>query len=216
MDVSCVFVHSRCISSHMAGAYTHFFFRDKGGTVQPPLSRLGLSNVQGLYSPTRLENTIGYFSSAQWPKIELSVQLVGVVFCSLPCTTEASKVQGNLLLFPHWYSSICCRGEDRWWGRCCLYIFVGFRIWGCTTIHEIITEMEGSSRYFFDCLRTRCLLKTEQTSFAAWISPEVCAVQSGHSHPRWIFTLLSCRSQHNIANFHRFIQLILLKDLFTC
>ena len=34
-------------------------------------------------------------------KFESSVQLVGVVFGSLLCTTEASNVQANLPLFPH-------------------------------------------------------------------------------------------------------------------
>ena len=43
MDVSCVSVHSRCISSHMTGAYTLSFFEIRGGTVQPRLSRFGLS-----------------------------------------------------------------------------------------------------------------------------------------------------------------------------
>ena len=37
MDVSqaCVSVHSRCISSHTAGAYTLSFFLIRGRTVQP-------------------------------------------------------------------------------------------------------------------------------------------------------------------------------------
>ena len=51
MDVSCVSVHSRCISSHMTGAYSLFFFKIWGRTVQPHLS---------LYSPTRC--ILSYFS----------------------------------------------------------------------------------------------------------------------------------------------------------
>ena len=43
LNVSCVSVHSRCISSHMAGAYTLSFFKIRGRTVQPRLSRFGLS-----------------------------------------------------------------------------------------------------------------------------------------------------------------------------
>ena len=43
MDVPCVSVHSRCTTSHMAGAYTLSFFEIRGGTVQPRLSRFGLS-----------------------------------------------------------------------------------------------------------------------------------------------------------------------------
>ena len=68
--------------------------------------------VHGLFSPTRC--ILLYFSSAPWPKFESSLQLVGVVFGSLLCTTEASNVQVNLPLFPHWFSSIYCRGEERW------------------------------------------------------------------------------------------------------
>ena len=34
-------------------------------------------------------------------KFESSVQLVGVVFGSLLCTTEASNIQANLPLFQH-------------------------------------------------------------------------------------------------------------------
>ena len=41
--VSCVSVHSRCTTSHMAGAYTLSFFEIRGRTVQPRLSRFGLS-----------------------------------------------------------------------------------------------------------------------------------------------------------------------------
>ena len=44
LDVSCVSVHSKCTASHMAGAYTHSFVEIRGRTVQPRLSRLGLSN----------------------------------------------------------------------------------------------------------------------------------------------------------------------------
>ena len=44
LDVSCVSVHSRCITSHMAGAYTLSFFEIRGRTVQPRLSGFGLSN----------------------------------------------------------------------------------------------------------------------------------------------------------------------------
>ena len=35
MDVSCVSEHSRCISSHMAGAYTLSFFKIRGKLVEP-------------------------------------------------------------------------------------------------------------------------------------------------------------------------------------
>ena len=64
MNVSCASVHSRCITSYMAGAYTLSFFEIRGRTMQPRLSRFGLSNynVQGLYSPTRC--ILQYFSSA--------------------------------------------------------------------------------------------------------------------------------------------------------
>ena len=43
LDVSCVSVHSRCTTSHMAGAYTLSFFEIRGRTVQPRPSRFGLS-----------------------------------------------------------------------------------------------------------------------------------------------------------------------------
>ena len=77
MDVPCVSVHSRCISSHKTGAYTLSFFEIRGSTVQPRLSRSGLSNynIQGVHSPAR--GILLYFSSLPWPE---SVQLVGFVF----------------------------------------------------------------------------------------------------------------------------------------
>ena len=61
MDVSCVSLHSRCIFSHMAGAYTLSFFEILARNVQLRLSCFGLSNynVQGLYSGCILL----YFSS---------------------------------------------------------------------------------------------------------------------------------------------------------
>ena len=56
LDVYCVSVHPRCISSHMTGAYTLSFLEIRGPrrTMQPRLSRIRLSNynVQQLYSPT--------------------------------------------------------------------------------------------------------------------------------------------------------------------
>ena len=64
MDVPCVYVHSRCTTSHMAGSYTLSFFEIRGRTVQPRPSRFGLSNynIQGVHSPAR--GILLYFSSA--------------------------------------------------------------------------------------------------------------------------------------------------------
>ena len=45
LDVSCVSMHSRCTTSHMAHACTLIFFEIRGRTVQPRLSRFGLSNL---------------------------------------------------------------------------------------------------------------------------------------------------------------------------
>ena len=44
---------------------------------------------------------------------ESSVQLVGFEFGSLLCTTEASNVQVNLPLFPHWFSSFWAMADDK-------------------------------------------------------------------------------------------------------
>ena len=87
MDVPCVSVHSRCISSHKTGAYTFSFFEMRGRSKQPRLSHFGLSNynVQGLHSPTR--GILLYFSSPPWPE---SVQVVGFAFGCLLYTTEAA------------------------------------------------------------------------------------------------------------------------------
>ena len=62
LDVSCISVHSRCIYSHKADAYTLSFFKIRARTMQPHLSRFGLSNnsVQGFHSPTR--GILLYFS----------------------------------------------------------------------------------------------------------------------------------------------------------
>ena len=48
-------------------------------------------------------------------KFEISVQLVGLVFGSLLCTTEAHNAEANLSLFLLLFSSVqvCCRGEDQ-------------------------------------------------------------------------------------------------------
>ena len=78
-----------------------FFFRDKGEhhatpsellwTLQLKRFRLQLEHyVFCDISPVRRNR-----------KFESNVQLVGVVFGSLLCTTEASNVQANLPLFPH-------------------------------------------------------------------------------------------------------------------
>ena len=97
-------------------------------------------------------------------KFESFLQFVDVLFGSLLCTTEASNVRANLPLFTHWFCSICCRGEDRWWGRCSLDIFFEFCIWGQTTIHEIIEDhgsVSGTAteRSFSLSLRTKYLVE---------------------------------------------------------
>ena len=144
-------MHSTCTWSHIAGAYTLSFFKIRGRTVQPCLSHFGLT----LDSPTimskgctLLPDILLYFSSAQRLKIWIKCtsfnteQLVGVVFAvhgALHHRGKQCPCLANLPLFTHWFSSICCRGEDLWCGRCSpgLKIFIGFPIWGRTTIHII-------------------------------------------------------------------------------
>ena len=70
----------------------------RGRAVCP--SGFGLSdyNVQGS-DPSTTEDRND--STAHWPKIWTSVQIVGLVFGSLPYTIEASNVIANLALFPY-------------------------------------------------------------------------------------------------------------------
>ena len=67
-----------CISSHKTGAYTLHFFKIRGKTEQPRLSRLELSNKNVLYFPTR--GILLYFSSDQKFESSLHCRLCVLVF----------------------------------------------------------------------------------------------------------------------------------------
>ena len=126
MDVSCVSVHSTCISSHVVSVNTLSFSKITARSVQHIWVALDF--------PTKMFTGCWMYFAIflQWlvtEKFESKVQLVGFVFGILLCTTEASNVQANLPLFPHWFGSIC-RSENRLWGRWSLDIFDGFCIWG--------------------------------------------------------------------------------------
>ena len=111
MNVSCVSVHSRCISLHMAGAYTLSFLETRGGPCNPVC--VALDSPTTMFKDCILQPDVSCYISPvrRNRKFESNVQLVGVVFGSLLCTTEARNVQVNLLLFPHWFSSICWRAK---------------------------------------------------------------------------------------------------------
>ena len=121
-----------------------FFFRDEEEdgatpseslwTLQLKRSRVVFSNL--MYFAIFLQNAV----TENLNQVYNLIEIVGFVFGSLVCTTEASNVQANLPLFPVWISSVCCRGEDQWswWGWWSPQVFVWFRIRKCTTIHKTI------------------------------------------------------------------------------
>ena len=106
------------VPSHKTGTYRLSCFEITGGSVQPCLSRFGLSNniIQGLHSPT--QGILQYFFSPPWPE---RVQLEGFVFDSLlytrhryprECSSVPSLIQLHLPL-------ALTRLGDRRWRRCC-------------------------------------------------------------------------------------------------
>ena len=122
---------------------THFLFSRWGaGPCNPVWVALDSPTTMFDWCILKTRCILLHFSSAPWQKIWIKCTTCRLCVGNLLCTTEASNVQANLPLFPLWFSAICCRGEDRWW-RLSLQIFKGFRIWGCTKIHETI-EDQGS------------------------------------------------------------------------
>ena len=102
LDVSCVSVHSRCISSHMAGAYhsTHFLFSKLGEDRANPSESLWTLQLKcsRLYFPTRY--ILLYFSSAHWLKIWIKYTTCG----HCVCTTKASNMMRTM--FPRYFRRI--------------------------------------------------------------------------------------------------------------
>ena len=221
MYVSCVSVHTRCISLHMTGAYTLSFFEIRGRIVQPRLSQFGLSkyNVQGLYSPTRC--ILLYFSRAQWPKIWIKcttcrccVWQSALHHRGKQCPGESSTVPTLIQLhlqerkpimrtmFPRYFRRIL---HLRPWGR--ITIFRRPRVGQRHRNREVIIA-HGNGRFtidnFFIVRELNLLLKNWAGLF--------CSLKFAlFKWPRGIFTLLSCLSPHYTAAFHRFTQLISLK-----